>query len=384
MDWHTTAHASIEDIDERGWAGLDCRGDIFLRHEFLAAAERHGAAAARLGWQPMHLALRDRNGNLQGALPLYLKTHSFGDFSQDWNWAAAYERAGLSYYPKLVSGIPYTPATGPRLLVSRGANRAAVAGRLIEAAIDCARRMDCAAWQCLFVEESDLDALAGAGLLLRRGCQFHWSNRGYGNFGDFLAGFSADKRKKVKRERRRAAEAGLSIETLHGDEIDLSLWNTIHRHYRDTFRKYGNHAAFTVDFFADVAARLGRGMVVFVAREAGEVVASAICYRSGTTLYGRHWGAGRDYPGLHFELCYYQGIEYCIRNGLARFEPGAHGEHKVSRGFSPVATWSAHWIADAGMRRAIGDYLERERPHMEIYQAEMGEHEPYKANLAPP
>ena len=371
-------HSSLDEIQEREWAALEPRGDPLLSHAYLSAAEHHGAAAPGLGWHPTHAALRDSSGSLVGALPLYLKTHSFGDFSQDWNWATAYERIGLRYYPKLVTGIPYTPATGPRFLTSRGIDRGATVRRLIDAAIDRARQTGCSAWQCLFVEDGDLEALAQAGLLLRRGCQFHWFNRGYADFDGFLAGFSADKRKKVRRERRRVAESGLSIETRHGDEIDHNLWRTIHRLYRATFEKYGNHAAFPAGFFADIAARLGRSVVVFLAREAGNVVAAAICYRNGTTLYGRHWGTDGDYHSLHFELCYYQGIEYCIRNGLARFEPGAQGEHKVSRGFSPVATWSAHWIADPGMRRAIGEYLERERSHMESYQDELAEHEPYK------
>lgn len=378
MDWHATFHASIDEIGEQEWAGLELGDELFLSHAFVSAVERHGAVAPRLGWHATHLALRDAEGRLAGALPLYLRTHSFGDFSQDWNWPAAFQRAGLAYYPKLVSGIPYTPAAGPRLLVRRGLERAPVTDRLIAAAIARTGQTGCSAWQCLFVDERDSRILTEAGLPLRRGCQFHWFNRGYRDFEDFLATFSADKRKKVKRERRRVAEAGLAIETRHGDEIDGRLWKVIHRLYRSTFDKYGNHAAFPLDFFVDIAARLPRSVVVFLARRSEEVVAAAICYRGNATLYGRHWGAAGDYHSLHFELCYYQGIDYCIRHGLRRFEPGAHGEHKVSRGFTPVPTWSAHWIADPAMRRAITEHLRRERGHMEAYQNEMAGHEPYK------
>ncbi|MGE5386988.1 MAG: GNAT family N-acetyltransferase, partial [Betaproteobacteria bacterium] len=303
----------------------------------------------------------------------------FGDFSGDWNWAAAFESLGVSYYPKLVSGIPYTPATGPRFLVRPGCDRAAVIGQLIATALESARAVGVSSWQCLFVErEDELEALRECGFLLRRGCQFHWHNRGYADFDDFLATFSAEKRKKVRRERRRVAEAGLDIMVRHGDEIDAALWATIHRHYLSTFERFGNHAAFSLAFFKQAGAALGRQMLVFIACEAGRPVASAICYRSGTTLYGRHWGAEADTHSLHFELCYYRGIDYCIREGLMRFEPGAQGEHKISRGFSPTPTWSAFWIADPGMRAMIGQYLRREQAAMAEYQDDLKTHEPYK------
>lgn len=378
MRLHTKYHASIEEIGAQEWAELDLRGDPFVSLAFLAAAERHRAVSARLGWHPRHAALRDDAGQLVGVLPLYLRTHSFGDFSRDWNWPAAFEQHGIRYYPKLVSGIPYTPATGPRFLVRRGMERTPVVRQLIAAALDGAREFGCSSWQCLFVEEEACAALTQSGLLMRRGCQFHWRNRGYRDFDEFLAGFSSEKRKKVKRERRRIAESGLRLEVLHGDAISPGLWKDIYPHYLSTFERYGNHAAFPPEFFPDVSKGLGRGLVVFLAWEGTRVVAAAICYRSDTTLFGRHWGAEGDYHSLHFELCLYQGIEYCIRNGLSRFEPGAQGEHKVSRGFLPEPTWSAFWIADPGMRRMIADYLVREQAAMVSYQDEMAEHAPYR------
>jgi hypothetical protein len=235
----------------------------------------------------------------------------------------------------------------------------------------------------LFVEEADHEVLAAAGLLIRRGVQFHWINKNYANFDGFLAGFTADKRKKLKRERRAVRESGLRLGVLHGDEIDAALWRVIHRQYRDTFARYGNHPAFPLDFFIQASAALGRQLLVFIAYQDERPVASAICYRDATTLYGRHWGTEVDVPGLHFELCYYQGINYCIEHGLQRFEPGAQGEHKLARGFEPVPTWSGYWIADPGMRRAVENFLARETEAMEDYAAETASHLPFK-QMAPP
>jgi predicted N-acyltransferase len=370
-------HNAAGGVPETDWAMLDHGDDPFASRAFLDVAEKVGAADTAMGWQAQHLALYG-DGLLLGLLPLYLRNHSFGDFSRDWNWPSAWQRAGLGYYPKLVSGIPYTPSPGPRLMVRQGVEREPVATALIESALDIVRQFGASSWQCLFVEEEDRARLAAAGLLMRRGVQFHWFNRGYRSFDDFLAGFTADKRKKLKRERRAVSESGLRLETRHGDEIDADLWRIIHRQYRDTFARYGNHPAFPVEFFVDAGALLARRMVVFIAFRDKTPVASAICYRDTDTLYGRHWGTEIDLPGLHFELCYYQGIEYCIRHGLKTFEPGAQGEHKLARGFEPVATWSAFWIAHPDMRRAVADFITREDSAMQDYSAETASHLPFK------
>lgn len=364
-------------IPDGDWTLLDHGDDPFASRAFLGTAEKVGAAGTAMAWQAQHLALHE-GGLLLGLLPLYLRSHSFGDFSRDWNWASAWQRAGLDYYPKLVSGMPYTPSPGPRLLVRQGLARDTVAPALIEAALEVTRRLGASSWQCLFVREDDRAQLAAAGLLMRRGVQFHWFNRGYGDFDDFLAGFTADKRKKLKRERRAVAESGLRLEAMHGDEIGRELWPAIHRQYRDTFARYGNHPAFPLEFFIEAGALLARRLVVFVAFQGQTPVASAICYRDATTLYGRHWGSEIELPGLHFELCYYLGIEYCIRHGLQSFEPGAQGEHKLARGFEPVATWSGFWIADPGMRRAVADFIGREDAAMQDYEAETAAHLPFK------
>lgn len=381
----TSCHPAMAEIDAAQWDSLERDGQPFLQHAFLAAAERHGAVSPRLGWQPQHLLVRDAGGQLLGALPLYLRHHSFGDFASDWNWAAAFEHSGRRYYPKLVSGLPYTPASGPRFLLAPGVERRPVIRTLITAALAHARALDVSCWQCLFLaDDAEVrDLLTDAGFLLRRGCQFHWHNPGYRDFADFLATFSADKRKKVLRERRRVAESGLRLEVRHGDEIDGALWRAIYPHYRATFERFGNYPAFSRAFFEDVGKTLGQQMVVFLAYDAAQVVAAAICYRSATTLYGRHWGAAAAYHSLHFELCFHQGIDYCIRHGLARFEPGAQGEHKISRGFTPSTTWSAVWIADPQVRRSFAAYLAREQEAIADYAAQMQAHLPYKAQPLP-
>ncbi len=370
-------YSGADDIPKAEWAALDTAADPFASQAFLGTAERVGASGTAMAWQARHMALHT-DGVMIGLLPMYLRGHSFGDFSRDWNWPSAWKRAGLAYYPKLVSGMPYTPSPGPRLLVRQGLDRQTVAPALIDAAIEVTRRAQASSWQCLFVEEDDRALLADAGLLMRRGVQFHWFNHGYDDFDDFLASFTSAKRKKLKRERRAVAESGLRLEVRHGDEIDAALWESIHRQYRDTFFRYGNHPAFPAEFFPQVAKCLGRQLVVFLAWRGDTPLASAICYRDAETLYGRHWGTEIDVPGLHFELCYYQGIDYCIRHKLARFEPGAQGEHKLDRGFEPVQTWSAFWIADPGMRRAVADFIGREDAAMQDYESETSAHLPFR------
>jgi predicted N-acyltransferase len=328
----------------------------------------------------MHIALRHGDGRIAGLLPLYARHHWYGDFAMDYGWEPAWRQSGLDYFPKLVTAVPFTPSPGPRLLVAEDSG---VRAALIAAAIDATVESGASNWQCLFVCEADRAALEAAGMLMRRGVQFHWLNRGYRDFTDFLATLTAEKRKKLKRERRAVADAGLRVEVRHSDEIDDALWPAIHRHYRSTFERLGGFASFSLDFFRSVGAALGRRMVVFVAFDGtgnGHPVASAICYRDDAALYGRHWGTDIDCPGLHFELCYHAGIEYAIDHGLQRFEPGAQGEHKIARGFEPVSTWSAYWVADPRLREAVARYLTREDDAMVDYQAEMAGHLPYRVS----
>ncbi len=370
---------SAFDLAEADWQRLVTGGDPFASRAFLGAAEQCVTERGPIGWRPMHVALRDDEDGVVALLPMYRRHHWYGDFAMDYGWESAWRQAGLNYYPKLVTGIPFTPSPGPRLLTVGDAGPELTTA-LITAAIELTIEMGASNWQCLFVRERDRAALESAGLLLRRGAQFHWMNRGYRDFADFLATFTSEKRKKLKRERRAVSDAGLRIEIRHGNEIDAALWSAIHRHYRSTFERLGGYAAFTVDFFQSVGASLGRQMVVFCAIDGERPVASAICYRDDVALYGRHWGTDVACPGLHFELCYYAGIEYAIRHGLQRFEPGAQGEHKVARGFEPVSTWFGYWVADPRLREAVASYLAREDGAVLDYQTEMAGHLPYRAS----
>ncbi len=377
--------AGAVELSDDDWQRLATEGDPFVSRAFLCAAEAFGSADdSPLGWRPMHLALRDDRRRLLGLLPLYARHHWYNDFAGDWGWEQAWHQAGLAYFPKFVTGVPHTPSPGPRLLTARDAGPE-VSAQLIAAAIDFTTSSGASNWQCLYVCERDRAALEDAGLLMRRGVQFHWHNRDYRDFADFLGSFTSEKRKKMKRERRAVVEAGLRIEARHGDEIDVALWQAIHRHYHSTFERLGGLASFPVDFFRNVGAALGNRMVVFVAFDGEErPVASAICYRDKAALYGRHWGTDVDCPGLHFELCYHAGIEYAIEHGLQRFEPGAHGEHKVARGFEPVSTWSAFWVVDQAMRGAVARFLARENGAIQDYQAEMATHLPFRMSQQQP
>jgi predicted N-acyltransferase len=276
-----------------------------------------------------------------------------------------------------VAAVPFTPATGRRLLL-RDESDTETAALLIGAARSIAIDLGASSLHFLFPTERERPILERAGFLTRKGCQFHWSNDGYSSFDEFLGRFSADKRKKAKRERRRVAEAGIGFEHLNGDEVTGSDWAAIIEFYSRTFWRRGREPYLNREFFAAVAAALPKNLVVVLARRHGVPIAAAICFRSSTTLYGRYWGSGEDFHSLHFETCYYQGIDYCIRQGLERFEPGTQGEHKIARGFVPQATWSCHWLRDKELHRAVGSFLARETHHVNAYIDELGDHVPYK------
>lgn len=311
-------------------------------------------------------------------MPLYLKDNSFGEFVFDWSWAEAYQRHGQSYYPKLVSAIPFTPATGPRLLIHPQADRKSVADALIERALTLAEELRCSSLHWLFTVPADREQLVRHGFLTRIGCQFHWYNPGYRDFDTFLATLNTKKRKNIKRERRLAVDSGLTIRVLTGDQVSAGEWAAMHRFYRQTFHKRGNFPVLTLGFFQQVGTALGNRVVLILAYRSGTPVAGALSYASDTTLYGRHWGCLAEFDSLHFELCYYQGIEYCIGHGLQRFEPGAQGEHKIWRGFLPTLTYSAHWLAHRGFRAAVADFLARETPAVQDYAKELSAHSPFR------
>ncbi len=372
-------HSSLDDMPAQEWNAIAGTGHPFLRHEFLAALEHNGCVGDNYGWLPQHLGAYDRDNRLIGVAPMYLKDNSYGEFVFDWAWADAYQRAGMSYYPKLVMSVPYTPAVGPRFLIAPDQNQGTVGDALVRAAVDYAQKLGVSSLHCLFQPEQQTGVLERHGLLRRVGCQFHWFNRGYADFDAFLDGFSSSKRKKVRRERRRVTEAQLTIEVVHGHEAQAQQIEIAEMFYRSTFDKKSGWPTLNLGFFEEVATTMGEQLVLVLARDGQRYVAGAICFRGDDALYGRHWGCVAEYHSLHFELCYYQGIDYCIRNGLRLFEPGAQGEHKVARGFVPTATWSAHWIAHPQFRSAIADALRREAGGMSQYMEELKQHLPYKS-----
>jgi uncharacterized protein len=382
-DYQLRIVTRLADIDATMWDSLEHGIDNpFLRHAFLSGLEEHGCAQP-WGWQPCHLTLW-QGDQLQAAMPLYRKSNSYGELVFDWAWADAYQRAGLSYYPKLVSGVPYSPVTGPRLLCHADSDRSSAIHQLIAAALDLARDAGDSSLHILFPTQQEIDALATTPLLRRMGTQFHWHNHDYGDFSDFLATFSHEKRKKLKRERRRVADQGITVRIVDGTRAAEEDWLAFDRFYRSTFERKSGYATLTPAFFRHLAATMPTAIVLMLADYRGQAVAGALSLRSSTTLYGRHWGCDAEFDSLHFELCYYQGIDYCIHHQLARFEPGAQGEHKVARGFLPTATWSAHWLADHRFHHAIARYLAHEEEMVSDYQQEIAHHLPYKQNPIPP
>jgi predicted N-acyltransferase len=379
----------IAEVDAHDWDALDRSGHPFLKHAFLDALEATGCVGADPGWIPAHLVVRDtRTGQLVAAVPQYLKTHSWGEFVFDWSWAQSYQRAGLEYYPKQLSAIPFTPVTGPRFLVARGlpVDSALVDGdarhelrdRLAELLLDSARHASASGAHVNFTLDDDQSALERAGFLRRHDCRFLWHNRGYRSFDHFLATFRADKRKKVNRERRKVEESGIAFRTLAGEDIPAELWETIFGFSERTFLRHGNGHYLNVEFLMRVSAALPGSVLVKLAERAGTPVAAAIFFAGGGWLYGRYWGSATQEDSLHFEACYYQGIEHCIARGLQFFDPGTQGEHKLARGFEPTRTTSAHWLEHAGFRSAVARYLEREREAVDDYIAAARQHLPFQ------
>jgi predicted N-acyltransferase len=356
---------SLAEVPRAAWDRLAGRNP-FLRWDYLEALERSGAVSAATGWHPRHLLL-EREGEPQAALPLYLKDHSWGEFVFDFAWADAYRQAGLDYYPKLLAAVPFTPVPGPRLLCAAGVDAAEAAGRLLQGARGLAGELAASSLHLLLPDDTQLEALRADGLSLRQDCQFHWFDEGYGDFEGFLGALTAEKRKKFRRERRRVREAGISFEWLRGEEISAVLLDEIYDFYASSFLRRGMDPYFPPAFWALLLERMPESIRVVLARKDGAAVAAAIFFVGGDVLYGRYWGCLQDYHSLHFETCFYQGIELALAEGCHRFEPGAQGEHKLRRGFRPVPTWSAHWLAHPAFARAIDAWLARERQHVAAY-----------------
>lgn len=370
----------LSEVSAPAWNRLAGDRNPFLRHEFLLALERNGCLQP-WGWKPLHLLVH-RDGELVGATPLYLKDNSYGELVFDHAWAEAYQRHGLAYYPKLVSAIPYTPVTGARLMQAEGEHDPAVSRALIKGATDLAERLKLSSVHWLFPNADDQVALEEAGLLQRSDTQFHWHNRvesgGYRDFDDFLQQLSSAKRKKVRRERRRVKEAGVSIEVRNGNDMSPDLWAELHALYSSTFDRKSGWPTLSLGFFEDIGRNMPEQVIIMLARQEQRIVAGTFNMRGSDAFFGRHWGCHEDIDSLHFEACYYQPIDYCIKHKLRRCEAGAQGEHKLSRGFLPVITHSAHWIAHPEFRRVIGDYLQREQRALGDYRDILHEHSPFR------
>jgi len=370
-------HKSIDDLNASQWNSLGAQGNPFVRHEFLAALEHTRCVGAGTGWDPCYFTLTDEHG-LAAAVPAFRKSHSYGEFVFDFAWAQAYARFGQRYYPKLAVAVPFTPATGPRLLVRPDLEWTPHAMRLLSEIESYALNHSLSSAHALFVDERGRAAVTQAGWIIRRDCQFHWTNKDYGSFEAYLQTFTADKRKKARRERRRVTEAGIVFETRMGHDLDERTLDTVYGFHRDTFLRHGHEPYLTREFFSEARRTLGDALMVKLAMHGREPVAAAIFFCSAQTLYGRYWGSAQNYHSLHFETCLHQGIEFCIEHQIARFDPGAQGDHKVSRGFEPTITWSGHFIAHSRFRAAIEDYVVRESRSVDAYAEEVQAHVPFR------
>ncbi|KRE90087.1 hypothetical protein ASG87_18970 [Frateuria sp. Soil773] len=367
-------HSRISELPAADWDALRPDANPFVSHAFLHALERGGCIRPDWGWQAHHLGLYERD-RLLAAAPLYLKGNSHGEFVFDWSWASAWERAGGDYYPKLLNAVPYSPVTGPRLLAGHGEQAPVLQSALVEAMRGEAGRLGLSSVHANFLSGTEPDAFDDD-WLARSDVQFHWPNRGYRDFADFLAALNHKKRKNIRHERAQVAASGLAIEMRDGASLHLGEWRRVHALYAATFDAKGNHAALTAAFFSRLG-EMGDAVQLALARRDGEIVAMALFVQGGDTLYGRYWGAAVEVPGLHFELCYYCGIEYAIARGLQRFEPGAQGEHKLARGFLPVRTHSRHYLVDEGFRAAVRQALVHEAEAIDAYAADLARHDPY-------
>lgn len=375
-------HPRIADIDAALWNALVGASSPFLQHAFLRALEESGCADADAGWQAHHLVVT-QGGKPVAVMPLYLKTHSYGEYVFDWSWADAYRKSARRYYPKLVTSVPFTPSTGRRLLMAKDADSLALSQAIVAAVILEAKTLGASSWHVLFPGEEEHALLTQAGLRPRIACQYHWYNRGYTCFEDFLDTFNSRKRKNLRKERETVRKAGIAFTHYSGQDITSTLWQQFYRFYQNTYQVRGQQGYLTLDFFERLSGVMPDSLLLVVATLDERPIAAALSFRDSETLYGRYWGSLDDYQFLHFETCYYQGLEYCIKHGLQHFDSGAQGEHKIQRGFEPTITYSNHWIADPHFDAAIGDFLVREAEYVQQYRGEATGMLPFKMQRNP-
>ncbi|WP_086482006.1 GNAT family N-acetyltransferase [Oceanospirillum sanctuarii] len=371
---------NISQIDDADWQRLlNTDNNPFIGKAFLLALESSGAASEKGGWKPHHLTVESDDG-LIAFMPLYLKTHSYGEYVFDWSWADAYQRYGLAYYPKLVTAIPYTPSQGERLLVADGIQKSDLLPLIVDAVKAEAMRLGASGWHLLFPQEDEHQLLANQQLHTRLTCQFHWFNTdNWQDFDQFLASFSSKKRKNVKQERRKVAEQGFRLARVEGTEITPEQLEHFYHCYHITYLQRGRQGYLNRSFFQQLVETMPEQMMLVIAYDSTDApVAAALFFHDNASLYGRYWGSKVEADSLHFEACYYQGIEYCLERGLKHFDPGTQGEHKISRGFHPILTWSNHWLAEPGFDDAIRDFVEEEAEHVQQYAEHACDMLPFK------
>ena len=376
-------NSSIEEISKKEWDSLVNVVDYpFLKHDFLKLLENTSCVGAETGWIPLHISI-SRNDELIAAMPLYLKSHSQGEFVFDHSWANAFYQHGLDYYPKLVSSIPHTPASGPRFLLKDGENQKELFSLMKEGVKSIAKKNNISSWHILFPEEREINFYENSNLSIRKNAQFVWFNQNFKSFDDYLDSFRARHRKNVKKERSKIKKQDLIIETFSEEEINYDLLDKFYKFYLSTnIKRSGFSGYLTKQFFLNFPSNLFKNLVIVLAKKKSnnEMVGGSLFFKDDKNLYGRYWGCIEEFDCLHFECCYYQGIEYCIKNKLKRFDPGVQGEHKIKRGFSPTETYSAHWIADDRFREAIDDFVIKEERHINLYLEDAKKLLPFKSS----
>ena len=371
---------SMAQVNCSDWNRLAGDAYPFLRHEFLLALEQSGSVSGQTGWMPSHLLVMDGE-KLLAFMPLYLKQHSWGEYVFDHQWAHAYQQQGLAYYPKWLTAVPLTPCQGPRIVIKATIDPLEVMHTLLTFIKQLSEQRGISSWHCLFPVRQQADLLMSLGLNIREGVQFHWFNQGYRDFNDFLQTLSASKRKMIRRERRRVNEQSVRLLRIAGTDISDLQWQVFFQFYTMTYLKRGSKPYLNLAFFQQIAATMAEQLLLVLAVKDNKYVAAALSFVGSDTLYGRYWGCYEEYNSLHFEACYYQGLDYCIEHGLKRFDSGAQGEHKISRGFEPITTYSAHWIKDARFAQAIEQFLAKEQKAVQLYKQDAASFLPFKQKI---
>ncbi|WP_262965711.1 GNAT family N-acetyltransferase [Methylobacter psychrophilus] len=376
--------SSMTQVASADWNDLTGHTYPFLRHEFLLALEKSGCVSGETGWLPAHLLVLD-NHKLIAFMPLYLKQHSWGEYVFDHQWAQAYQQHGLDYYPKWLTAIPLTPCQGARIVSkTEEPDQLEITRTLLTFIKQLSEQRGISSWHCLFPDPQQVDLLRSLNLSIREGVQFHWFNKGYGDFNDFLQTLSASKRKMIKRERRRVSEQDVHLLRIAGPDVSDGQWQVFFELYTMTYLKRGSQPYLNLAFFKQIAVTMGEQLLLVLAVKGDKIIAAALSFIGADTLYGRYWGCFEDYNSLHFETCYYQGLDYCIEHDLKRFDSGAQGEHKIARGFEPITTYSAHWLKDARFAKAIDRFLTEEQKAVQLYKQDAASYLPFKQNINEP